>query len=320
MRGERFEHAGRSVSARVGDPIAEWESAKRGSVWLALPWRGVLHVRGRDAVGFLQGMLTQEVSKLPPGEVRRACQVDRRGRLIAEMWLRRRADGADLETQVDCLPQILDALERHRVMEEVEMEARPDLAVLLLSGPDAARVLTATQCEGWPVREAGENDFHLVTEDPLALGAALSLSGAVEIGGETLDRLRIEAGRPWFGREMDAESLPLEVGLEEAISFEKGCYLGQEAVARLHYRGHLRSRLAGVRFRGAPAPPGASIFLDGRDVGRLRSVASPPMETEGDAIGLATVRAEAFEEGTIVRIGNRDATIENLPFREGRHV
>lgn len=318
MESQAFEHAGRSIPARVGDAIAELEAARRGAAWVPLPWRTILAVRGRDAALFLQGMLTQEIANLAPGEVRQGCQVDRRGRLLAEMWIRRLDDGVDLEIQLDRLEAVRESLDRHHFLEDATFEQMPELSVLLLTGPSAGKIAVSIDLPVWPVRDAGGADFHILTPDPVDLGARLTAAGAVPLGGQTLDRLRIEAGIPWFGREMGHDTLPLEVGLEAAISFEKGCYVGQEAVARLHYQGKPRSGLAGVRFMGDPAPSGSPIFSADEHVGTLRSVAPAPKKDAGDAIGLATLRREILEEGRLVRISGRDARIEILPFREGR--
>lgn len=320
MVPESFEHAGRAVPAWVGDPAGEYTAARRAAVWLPLPWRTVVAVRGRDAAPFLHGMLTQQVAGLSPGDVRRACQVDRRGRLVAEMWVRRVVDGVELDIQVDRVDAVLDILDRHRIAEDVDWDRAIARPVVLLAGPEATRIARAVDLPGWPVRETGRADLRYCPPDPEAFGNLLTAAGASRIGGRTLDRLRIEAGIPWFGREMGPDSLPLEVGLDDAVALDKGCYLGQEAIARIHYQGRLRAGLAGIRFPSEPALPGAPIIWQEEEIGTLRSVAPPPKKDEGQAIGLALLRRDCIEEGWIVRVGSREGRIESLPFREGRDV
>jgi folate-binding protein YgfZ len=144
------------------------------------------------------------------------------------------------------------------------------------------------------------------------LGAALLAGGAAGVSAEAAEILRIEAGEPRFGAEMGPETMPAEAGIvEAAVSFTKGCYIGQEPVARLHYKGRPNRRLRGLRL-SAPAEPGAELRLGDRAVGRLGSACVSPRH---GPIGLAIVRREA-EPGDELAVGEDGVTarLSELPF------
>jgi aminomethyltransferase len=139
--------------------------------------------------------------------------------------------------------------------------------------------------------------------------AAAPTGGAAADG--TWELARIEAGMARFGHEFTSESMPAEAGLEErAISFTKGCYPGQEPVARLHYRGHANRGVRGVRFGGEPAALGTTVTVDGADVGRVTSVADSP---RFGPIGLAVLRRQVAD-GALGDAGGTALTVVGLPF------
>src|SRR6185369_11438569 len=142
--------------------------------------------------------------------------------------------------------------------------------------------------------------------------AALLTAGAAEVSLEAVEILRIEAGRPRFGAEMGSETMPAEAGIvEQAVSFTKGCYIGQETVARLHYRGKPNRHLRGLRLDG-PVADGDPITFDGRDVGRIGTAVVSPAQ---GPIALAVIRREA-EPGSRVAVGEAGlgAAVVALPF------
>ncbi len=155
-------------------------------------------------------------------------------------------------------------------------------------------------------------DLICATADRERLRAALLAAGAVEVGPEAVEILRVEAGVPRFGAEMDARTMPAEADIvEDAVSFTKGCYIGQETVARLHYKGRPNRRLRGLRLSGAAAP-GASLRLGEKEVGTLGGAVVSPAH---GPIGLAILRREA-EPGTELAVGEDGVTAEvvALPF------
>ncbi len=300
----------------VPDPAREYDAARRRAGVIALTWRGLLSVRGRDAVGFLNGMLTQDVRGMAPGEVRPACQVDRKGHLLADLRLYRLDDGALLDAPAERVVLLADLYAKHRIMEQVRIEPMIDMRAVLLMGPESPAVLERMGVPGWPASEIVAPGFcHWNSEVQGAVSRAVA-AGAERIGESVLERLRIEAGRPRFGRDMDETHFPQEMRLEDAINVSKGCYLGQETLARLHFRGHVNRSLYGVRIPGEAPAVGAEMRIDGEAAGILSSVAGPP--GTGDSLGLVLLRIGRQDDGRRVEVEGREAFLEALPFREGR--
>lgn len=289
--------------------------------------RGKLLVGGPDAAEYLQGQLTNEIEALAPGEGCYAALLDRKGHIQADMRVLRTARE---EIWLDTEPEALEAARRHletyRIGREVEVaDLSAERAILSLIGPRSAEVVATA---GLPEHASRPATVHGVdcllagTVDGLDLIAdrgaadrlreALSEAGAVEVGPAAVEILWIEAGRPRFGAEMGTETMPAEAGIvERAVSFEKGCYIGQEPVARLHYRGRPNRRLRGLRL-SAPVEAGAALRLGEQEVGRIGSACVSPAH---GPIALAIVRREA-EPGDELAAGEDGVTarVVELPF------
>jgi folate-binding protein YgfZ len=313
---ELFAHAGRTIPALVRDRAVEDAAARNRAAFLPLPWRSLLVVEGSGAASFLHAMLTQDIEGMAVGETRAACQVERKGHLIADLWVKREDERILIDLQSDRVGRVVENLERYLVAEDVRLETPPDRSAILLIGPEAPEIVRGLGLEGWPVRETAGPDFLLFTGDLETLVRQLSEAGAIEIGGETFNRLRIEAGRPWFGREMNETNFPMEMGLEEAISFTKGCYIGQETIARVRYRGRMKKGLFGIRVPGEPPEEGSVVEKSGKRLSSITSIAGPA--SAGDSLGLLVLRSEDQTPGDRVQVGERVATLEALPFREAR--
>jgi folate-binding protein YgfZ len=198
-------------------------------------------------------------------------------------------------------------------------------AILSLIGPRSVAVagaaalpeyaneaVTVGGVECLAVGTANGIDLIAKAADAAALREALLAAGAAEVGSEAAELLRIESGRPRFGAEMSTETMPAEAGIvERAVSFTKGCYIGQEPVARLHYKGRPNRHLRGLEL-SAPAAAGASLRLGEREVGRIGSVGVSPAR---GPIALAIVRREA-EPGSELSVGEAGVTarVIDLPF------
>jgi tRNA-modifying protein YgfZ len=156
-------------------------------------------------------------------------------------------------------------------------------------------------------------DLLLAAEEADRAASALLEAGAEDVSEEAAEILRVESGRPRFGREMSSAAMPAEAGIvERAVDFEKGCYIGQEPVARLHYRGRPNRTLRGLRLE-RPAPDGAALLLGEKEVGRIGTACISPAL---GPIALAIVRREA-EPGASVEVdGAGAAEVVELPFRE----
>lgn len=289
--------------------------------------RGKLLVRGAEAAEYLQGQLTNDVEALEPGEGCYAALLDRKGHIQADMRaLRLSAE----EIWVDTGPSTLERARRHlqtyKIGRAVEVDDVSDeRAILSLIGPRSAVIAGTAELPEHvvePTRIGGVECHAVGTADGIDLIAAageadrlratLLEAGAVEVDPGAAEILRIEAGVPRFGAEMSAETMPAEAGIvQRAVSFEKGCYIGQEPVARLHYKGRPNRRLRGLRL-SAPASTGEPLRLGEKEVGRVGSACVSPRH---GPIALAIVRREA-EAGAELTVGEDGVTavVADLPF------
>jgi folate-binding protein YgfZ len=277
-------------------------SAVRGRA--ALLW-----VEGPDAAGFLHGLLSNDVAALAPGESCVALLLDAKGHLQADMRVHRDApDAFTLVVDEDLAERVAGQLEHHHFSEELDLLGPEAVDVLTVAGapPDAAEAAELAV----PGRVPGTVD--LVVADPAEALARLGLS---EAPPEDLEIARVMAGVPRVGVDTGPTTLVQEVGLEtSAVSFDKGCYLGQETVARAQYRGRVNRTLRGLAL-AAPVAAGAGVSAEGREVGRLTSVVVAP---DLGPIGLAVLRREVAP-GDTVRVEGEEAParVVELPF-EGR--
>jgi folate-binding protein YgfZ len=277
------------------------------------PDRGLLVVGGPEAAEYLQGQLTNDTEAIEPGEWAYAALLDRKGHMQADMRVLRPGEGPEL--WLDLEPEGLAAASRHlqmyKIGREVEVADVSDEYVLLsLIGPRATEIARAVEAAA--LRTGEGVDLIVPTGERDRVHEALSGAGAVEVSPEAAEILRIETGRPRFGAEMGTATMPAEAGIvEQAVSFTKGCYIGQETVARLHYKGKPNRHLRGLRFSG-PARPGESLVLGEKEVGTVGSAAVSPAF---GPIGLAILRREA-EPGATLTVGEDGVTAEvvALPF------
>jgi folate-binding protein YgfZ len=289
--------------------------------------RGKLLVSGPDAAEYLQGQLTNDVEALEAGEGQYAALLDRKGHMQADMRvLRPAADEVWLDTEPEALAAARRHLEMYSVGREVTVaDVSEERAILSLIGPRSVEVggvaaLPEHACEeaavaGVECLAAGTRDgidLIAAAADAERLRGVLLEAGAVEVSPAAAEILRLESGIPRFGAEMGPETMPAEAGIvEDAVSFTKGCYIGQETVARLHYKGRPNRHLRGLRL-SAPAPPGAALRLGEKEVGRLGGAAVSPAL---GPIGLAILRREA-EPGSELAVGEDGVTarVVDLPF------
>jgi folate-binding protein YgfZ len=252
----------------------------------------VVDVRGRDAQAFLHRMLTQDVRSMPVGGARRACLLTREGRVTADMVVWRFPDRLRLVLAADAAAKAVPALERYVIADDVAFAgASSEWGILRLVGPAAGEALAA---RGVVVPEAGTFvEARLGTGPALVLRRDLGERAAFEIltssaeatnswigflgrgpvapgDDEAFDVARIETGVAAWGAEIDERVMPNEAGLEDAVSWTKGCYLGQEPVVMARHRGHPPSLLVRLSVSGDDVPARETALLDGdRRVGRV---------------------------------------------------
>ena len=272
-------------------------------------------VRGGEAADFLQGQVSNDVEALEPGTGCYATVLTHKGKLRSDLRILRGDDWFWLDTEAIGHAVLAHMLRTYSLGRDVQFEdVTGSRALLSLVGPAARERLDAAPPANEHSFVTGEHGMYVAT----LLGVDVICEPGTELGVEPVSEaaaecVRIEAGRPRLGFDMDAETMPQEAGINDrAVSFTKGCYVGQETVARLHYRGKPNRHLRGLRL-AEPAERGAEILLGDKPVGRLGSTCVSPRL---GSIALALMRREA-EPGARVEVGGSAAEIVELPFPSG---
>lgn len=327
--------------------LEECCSAVRAAAGLFdLPERGELRVEGDDRFRWLDGMITNDVKALEAagvGALCRALLLTRQGRIVAEFRVLHEQDALSIAMPQGAIAATIEHLEGFIIADDVTLrDASEGLARFALEGPRSLEVLGAAapgaplpEPLGWTevtvggatLRAAGysligsERAVQLFAPAEAADGvrevllAAGSELGLVAADAETFECLRVEAGEPLLGRELDDSVLPAEVGLDEAVSETKGCYTGQEVVARMRSRGRANHRLVGLRFEAPPdptAPSDRTLHVGDKKVGEITSqVVSPRF----GPIGLAFVKSDQSERDTRIEAAQGSAVVVDVPFR-----
>ena len=312
-------------SATLPELDAQYRQLREEAGLVELGGRGVIAVSGPDAAEYLQGQLTNDIEALEPGAGCRAELLDRKGHIQADLRVTQpRAEKIMLDTEGASTAAAVGHLTMYSIGREVSVSDRTaDTAVLRVIGPRTEEVTGIARLAPFAVNESriGATDLLAVgTRDGLdLLLAAPALAevrqelfgrGAAEVSPEAAEILRIESGDPRFGLDMGTKTMPAEAGIvEETVSFTKGCYIGQETVARLHYRGRPNRHLRGLQLDGAAAA-GDEVRLGDRVVGSIGSTCLSPVHGH---IALAILRREA-EPGVEVSIGSGTGKVVELPF------
>ena len=311
--------------------LSEYRALTEGCGLLDRSERGKLAVTGGEAKAFLQGQVTNDVEGLEPGHGCYAAFLTHKGKMLGDLRVLDAGGEVLLDCERSALQGLFNLLRRATLGRDAELHKRTlQRGLLSLIGPGARRLSgaevaglgpaehdhVADEVAGRPVRliatDAGGVDVLCLAEDTEAVRSALLEAGAVAVSEAAAEIVRVERGRPRYGAELDDTVIPQEAGLNErAVSFTKGCYVGQETVARLHYRGKPNRHLRGLRL-SAPAATGDELRLGEKVVGRLATVALSPAL---GPIALGFVRREA-QPGDTVAVGDGSLTAEvvTLPF------
>jgi folate-binding protein YgfZ len=290
--------------------------------------RGKLALTGTQAKEFLTGQVTNDVIGLEPGTGCYAAFLTPKGKMQGDLRILDLGDELWLDTERSTLQALFDMVRHFKIGYDVELHKRTlQQGLLSLVGPRArevagAELLPSAEHTSMRARRGGADvvlvatadgiDAIMAAEDVEAVRAAFTEAGAVPVGEAAAELLRVERGRPRYGLDIDDATIPQEAGLNDrAVSFTKGCYVGQETVARLFYKGKPNRHLRGLRLDG-DAATGDVLRLGEREVGRVGTVTRSPVH--GD-IALALVRREA-EPGATVAVGDAGATatVVELPF------
>jgi folate-binding protein YgfZ len=281
-----------------------------------LPGRGLIRATGADRVRFLNGMLTADVAKLAPGEAAPALQLDRKGHVLADLWLLAEADALWLDTAPGTEVELTAVLEKHVIADDVALASHSaGVRQFALEGPGARAAARAAggaePAEGHFARadfagasvlwlaEGGVTREGLRAIAPAVVASDFARALALPVLDEkSAEVLRIAAAIPALGRDVGPRNFPQEARLERAVSFKKGCYVGQEIVARIQSRGAVNRVLVTLRTESLVAP-GANVTVDGAVSGQVTS--SAESQATG-ALALAYLKVEHARAGQRVSI------------------
>lgn len=296
------------------------EAARSGVGWARRQGLGFISVRGKDRTSFLHGLLSADLKKLELGMGRPACLLTAKGAIVAPLGVHHLPDEHLLVGPAEAMLPAAAMLTKMAPLSDCTVEVH-DFAAWLVAGPRKAAVLESLAgrpCDPGPggarafMTSAGNvgvlSDFHSGVEGVLlvvpgaaaerfagVLAGGVADAGAVELPEAALEVLRVEAGMPAWGREMDAASFPQEVRLDSWVSHDKGCYLGQETMARLRDRGHVNKVVAGLRL-DAPVSVGDAVEGEGGEkLGKVTSLA--PSSKAGAPLALAVLKRDAATPG-----------------------
>ena len=340
---------GMETVADYGDWQAEYRALRESAGVLDLSFRGRICLLGTDRVRFLHGQITNDVKRLRAGEGCYAALTTAKGKMESDLNVFNLGDELLLDFEPGLTEKVSQRLEKFIVADDVQIaDAAPHYGLLSVQGPKAAQVLNAVGLASDRALEKersiakisdatlgdiylanfpriGVKGFDIYVPNP-SLGAVADklIAVAKGLGGRlcgwtAFETARIEAGVPRFGADMTEANLPMECGIDHAMSFNKGCYIGQEVLNRIHTMGHVTKELRGLRLADdleTLPRPGDKLFHNGKEMGHITSAVKSPALNANIALGY--VRREANAVGTVLTLktaaGESLAKIVELPF------
>ncbi len=325
-----------------GDARAEWEALTGGVALVDRSARPVVRVRGEDRVSFLHGMVTQDVKGISEPGAAYAAFLTPKGAMVADARILRLSQQLLLDTEPGRDEKILEFLNRYLISEDAVLDdASAEWAYLAVAGPRHRELLKAAlgaeevpaQPNGvasvrfreepvWMVGSRGlgvaQVELLIPRQNLIALAERLTAVGASHggrwAGFEATEAARVEAGVPRFGQDMEETTIPLEANLQSALHYSKGCYIGQEVIARATFRGHMNRKLVGLTFSGEPVAHKAELRRGDKKVGWVTSALRSPAEGN-PVLGLGYVHRDHLEPGTELELADESgkATVRALP-------
>lgn len=303
----------------MGIDIAAYNLIRAGKPGFYSQDRGLLAVWGGEADSFLDGLVSNNIKKLEEGIQILAAFPNAQGRLLAVAGIRKQEGKFLVETEEATREKVFQYLHRFTYagdffIADISQDYRYfeffGLEKSKLPAVSGALIAKSPRATGLFVPSASAGSFREL----------LISNGSVEINDELYETFRIESGIPKYGVDIDEQTIVPEIGIEEMISYDKGCYIGQEIIARIHFRGHVAKKMAGLIFTEAAAAdsgvetlPGRELkTTDGRIAGRITSAVFSP--SLGRTIALAFVRFDFLGEGTRLLAGDAEVSVKSLPF------
>jgi folate-binding protein YgfZ len=331
QRGAIFEdYFGVEIPSHYGDFEQEYWHIRKDAGVRDVSYFGKLRVTGRDRLRFLNGMLTNEIKTLETGKGTFALFLDVKGHIQCDMKVYAFPDHLLLVLQHYLVEKLMVGLDRYIMSEDVKMQdVSSEFAMVQILGPGAGSFLSTKGLASLPdssyshrtidIAGSAANVIRLPSGYALLAPAAagpeiLSFAEGPFIGGRAFDVFRIESGLPLMHRDMDESNFPQECGLNSALDFQKGCYLGQETMARIDAQGHVNRHLMGFAF-SSPVSAGEKVFRDSKEVGRITSATHSLLLNQ--PFGVGYIRREFAKDGEQVEVGthNTTAIVRQLPLK-----
>ncbi len=325
------DYGGAETAAVFSSPEAELRALTEGCGVFDLGWRAKLLITGADRIRWMNGMVSNNIRDLAPGYGVYSFFLNPQGHILGDMYVYNLGESLVLDTDVAQVERIASKLKRYIIMDKVEIDdASEKFSAIGLHGPKSADVVRSAgfgiadlapleikdvswRDANFPLVRTLQGGYEIWAGESNAarVWQLLLEAGGIPVGCEALDIWRIVQGIPRYDQDIRERDLPQETRQEQALSYTKGCYIGQEIVERIRSRGAVHRILTGFRFHGTPPAPGTKIEKDGREAGEITSVTNAPGM---GAIGLGYIRKEAGGPGTQLQAGGGQATVSDLPF------
>ena len=336
---EFIEEAGWRIPASFGNATAEHLACRESAVAIDLSHRGNLCLSGPDNEEFLHRMLSNRVIELKPGEGAYNTFLTRQGKFISDLYMYKFETFFVASMAPGMVDTFAEEIDRFIIMDQVEVANKTENSFCIgLFGPDSREIIDKAGMGNPPSEEhghttsgammiarelwTGEDGYLLMgpRSEAESVWRALSDAGAKPAGVAAFESLTLEAGVPLFGKDMTSDVNPMQAGLEEkAIDFDKGCYIGQEVIAKIKYLGQVNRGIVGLKICGETTPePGAAVISDEKNIGSItRSTYCPTVEA---ILAFSYLPRAHMAPGVEVRVDCRGvcvmAKVESLPFYE----
>jgi folate-binding protein YgfZ len=323
----------------TGDARAEFEALLSGSGFYELSSRVKIALTGGDRVRWLNGMVTNNIRDLAAGHGVYAFLLNPQGHILGDLYAYNRGDSMIIDSDQFQSEKLLATFDHYIIMDDVDVANVSDkLSAIGVTGPKSREVLRAAGVEvpnleplqfvdvtrqnvGMTVVR-GDNasvesyELWLVPDKLTSVRDGLTNAGAMPVGSNALELLRVAAGIPRYGQDIRERDLPQETEQQRALHFSKGCYIGQEIVERIRSRGNVHRKFTGFAVEGALPAVGTKIQADGRDIGEITSIASLPFAGGERSVALGYIRRELAAPGKQFQVGATQLSIAALPFSE----
>jgi folate-binding protein YgfZ len=330
-------YRGAETPATFGDTAAEFDAVLHGAGLFDLGWQSKLLISGKDRTRWFNGMMTNNIRDLAPGQGVYGFILTAQGHNQGDLTAYNRGEYLLATTDREQAPKLTAVLQKYIIMDKVEIEDISEKLISIgIAGPKAAETLTKTGIEATHLQpgqliDAVWNDIGisvarnthprmdgyeiwLAPENVEKLWDALVSAGAVQVGSDAFEMYRIARGVPRYGADLRERDLPQETGQEHALNFDKGCYIGQEIVERIRARGNVHRTFIGFEVEGQSPQPGTKVRASDKDMGEITSAARVPVHGAERSIAVGYLRRDVATPGMTVQIGDQRATVQNLPF------